>query len=611
VPEKGALVAVGMKRPRTEFENGAPSASPSTSPSITDLSNAPSPSPNALYSSLSRALAHGAVPSLSQLATNALVPSFAAFPVAIAQSASLSASSQSLPRSLSTSSSSNSLSSAFLSSLSSFTPTLSPTDSTSSSDYTSAGSFRDSSPLGSTHADSSPLPALYPFSQPLPLPLSVQQRIFAPSHSHSHSYAHPPSQRTPMQLVVADEGDESSQPGALPPIETKPKRSTRSAKAKVKTIKAKSATNGSGNSNASNGSGSSNGHGKTKQEKDHTDDDKNDDSDERIEGEKESNGNGDAERSTRGSKGPKAKSESNKPPSKRARKNPETEALTPRSLRALRLQKHNESEIRRRTKINSCFDVLAHMISATDPPKAKPKIMALTIDRIRNLERRLARATDENSTLRQQLNLGPAPTFELDNDDDSEAPSTTSSVSSSASSFGSASSASSPSSRSASAAANIRTRSASDAKAAETKTHPDQHTCAPAASERQLALEAAFVGSTAAIGITSTRGQVIDANPAFCHLLGYTRDEIIGNALMPFTITHPSSLPMTFQYLSLLLEGKQPLVRVDKRYNCKDGRVLVARLSVWTTHDRSGNTANLINLIEPLDYLPAPIASAS
>ena len=77
------------------------------------------------------------------------------------------------------------------------------------------------------------------------------------------------------------------------------------------------------------------------------------------------------------------------------------------------------------------------------------------------------------------------------------------------------------------------------------------------------------------------RGQFLDANPALCSLLGYTREEILGNALKPFSVTHPESLPVTFQYLSLLLENKQPLVRIDKKYCCKVALVwsiLVSRL---------------------------------
>lgn len=127
-----------------------------------------------------------------------------------------------------------------------------------------------------------------------------------------------------------------------------------------------------------------------------------------------------------------------------------------------------------------------------------------------------------------------------------------------------------------------------------------------------------------AIGITSTRGVFIEANPALCMLLGYTRAEIVGDGLTPFAITHPESLPLTFQYLSLLLQGKQGLARVDKKYCCKvrvwlcvlawrclilvwcsqDGRVLLARLSVWLTRDPSGRPQNLFNLIEPLQFLP-------
>jgi hypothetical protein len=85
-------------------------------------------------------------------------------------------------------------------------------------------------------------------------------------------------------------------------------------------------------------------------------------------------------------KKPSSKSKTNK-----KEKISDKESLTPRSYRALKLQKHNESEIRRRTKINKSYRILAQMISSREPPKAKPKIMSLTIDRIRSLERRLSR----------------------------------------------------------------------------------------------------------------------------------------------------------------------------------------------------------------------------
>jgi PAS domain S-box-containing protein len=84
----------------------------------------------------------------------------------------------------------------------------------------------------------------------------------------------------------------------------------------------------------------------------------------------------------------------------------------------------------------------------------------------------------------------------------------------------------------------------------------------------------------AASGIThvSPQGQLLRVNLTFCHMVGYTRDELLRLGFQD--ITCPEDLAPDLALLQECLDGKRSSYSLEKRYRHKDGRMVWAQLTV-------------------------------
>lgn len=99
-------------------------------------------------------------------------------------------------------------------------------------------------------------------------------------------------------------------------------------------------------------------------------------------------------------------------------------------------------------------------------------------------------------------------------------------------------------------------------------------------------LARAFEHSAAGIALQSPSGVWLEVNPAFCELVGYPRDELIGN---PFTkITHAEDIERSLQQLERLNKKEISSFRFDKRYLHASGRDVWVRLDVSMVLDARG-----------------------
>jgi diguanylate cyclase (GGDEF)-like protein/PAS domain S-box-containing protein len=113
--------------------------------------------------------------------------------------------------------------------------------------------------------------------------------------------------------------------------------------------------------------------------------------------------------------------------------------------------------------------------------------------------------------------------------------------------------------------------------------------------EQQFRL--AFEDNMAPMVFTDLDDRVIAANDAFCHMIGFERDEIIGRDSTPFT--HPEDIGITEESQRRISIGELQQSRYIKRYVRKDGRLIYVEVLRSPARDADGNF--LYNVISERD----------
>ena len=109
--------------------------------------------------------------------------------------------------------------------------------------------------------------------------------------------------------------------------------------------------------------------------------------------------------------------------------------------------------------------------------------------------------------------------------------------------------------------------------------------------ERLQALEErfrlAFEENMAPMSFTDADDRILAVNDAFCEMIGFGRDELIGRDSTPFT--YPDDVGLTEATLERVLRGEADRVRYVKRYLRKDGQVIDVEVSRSPARDEEGN----------------------
>ncbi|HMQ29561.1 MAG TPA: PAS domain S-box protein [Chloroflexaceae bacterium] len=98
--------------------------------------------------------------------------------------------------------------------------------------------------------------------------------------------------------------------------------------------------------------------------------------------------------------------------------------------------------------------------------------------------------------------------------------------------------------------------------------------------------------------IADTAGRLLDANPAFCQLTGYTCDELL--RMSPDDLTHPDDLAADQTLAARVLDGQQPTSASVKRYRRKDGQVIWVQITRSFVRDDAGNTRFGLAFVEDI-----------
>ena len=85
----------------------------------------------------------------------------------------------------------------------------------------------------------------------------------------------------------------------------------------------------------------------------------------------------------------------------------------------------------------------------------------------------------------------------------------------------------------------------------------------------------------------------IAVNDAFCDMVGFTREELLGHDSRQFT--YPDDIGITERTHQLLVHEEASQLRYTKRYLRKDGRVVLSEVSRSAARDEAGNTLYFVS----------------
>lgn len=103
---------------------------------------------------------------------------------------------------------------------------------------------------------------------------------------------------------------------------------------------------------------------------------------------------------------------------------------------------------------------------------------------------------------------------------------------------------------------------------------------------------AVFQNAGVGVVMADNLGAFVEANPAFCSMIGYSQDELRGLNLQD--ITHPDDLGEHQRMRREIASGTRDTFHVTKRYVAKDKRLVWARLMVKAIHDDNSSEVRFI-----------------
>ena len=107
-----------------------------------------------------------------------------------------------------------------------------------------------------------------------------------------------------------------------------------------------------------------------------------------------------------------------------------------------------------------------------------------------------------------------------------------------------------------------------------------------------------FTAAAIGIAVSEPDGRYLEANAAYCGMLGYTEDEL---RTMKFAdVTHPDDLDLNLKMRDELLAGQRQGMVLEKRYVKKGGEILWSRVSVSATHTAAGEVTTFIVVAEDI-----------
>ncbi len=110
-------------------------------------------------------------------------------------------------------------------------------------------------------------------------------------------------------------------------------------------------------------------------------------------------------------------------------------------------------------------------------------------------------------------------------------------------------------------------------------------------SEQRFRL--AFEANAAPLLFSDLRDRVIDVNDAFCQMVGFRREEIVGRPTRSFS--HPEDVELTREWRERILAGDVHRARYVNRYVHRDGHVVTAEITRSAVRDEGGRVLYFVS----------------
>jgi PAS domain S-box-containing protein len=107
-----------------------------------------------------------------------------------------------------------------------------------------------------------------------------------------------------------------------------------------------------------------------------------------------------------------------------------------------------------------------------------------------------------------------------------------------------------------------------------------------------------FEQSFSGIVLCDFKGRILEVNPTFCRMLGYTERELVGRKILD--LTHPEDREIERANVMELKEGHLNGFRLEKRFLGQGGRVIWTEIGVSALHDDEGNVGYALGMVEDI-----------
>ena len=117
-----------------------------------------------------------------------------------------------------------------------------------------------------------------------------------------------------------------------------------------------------------------------------------------------------------------------------------------------------------------------------------------------------------------------------------------------------------------------------------------------AQSEQRFRL--AFEGNMAPMVFSNNAGLFLEVNESFCQMSGRSREELVGHDSKHFT--YPEDIGISEGVNRRITSGETDQVRYTKRFLHKNGRIVIAEVSICSARDESGNTLYFVSSVRDI-----------
>ncbi|MFI5034854.1 MAG: putative bifunctional diguanylate cyclase/phosphodiesterase [Acidimicrobiales bacterium] len=142
-------------------------------------------------------------------------------------------------------------------------------------------------------------------------------------------------------------------------------------------------------------------------------------------------------------------------------------------------------------------------------------------------------------------------------------------------------------------------RAAEDARIeAEGHTVAIEAAAAEALAQSEQRFRLAFEGNMAPMVFSDRNGMFLAVNDAFCRMSGRSREELIGNDSKQFT--YPEDIGITEDVYRRINSGETDQVRYGKRFLHKNGRIVIAEVSISPARDETGRATYYVSSVRDI-----------